>query len=72
MTDKLIVYTHPDCDYSSALKNELDADGVEYEEINLAIVDEAWAKVEELTDGERITPVMVEGDFVSVGFHGVG
>ena len=28
--------------------------------------------VEELTGGERITPVMVTGDVVEVGFHGVG
>ena len=72
MTSKLIVYTHPECGYSSALKDELNADGVEYEEIDLALRKDEWAKVEELTGGERITPVMVEGDFVSVGFHGVG
>ena len=26
----------------------------------------------ELTNGERITPVMVEGGVVTVGFHGIG
>jgi hypothetical protein len=25
-----------------------------------------------LTDGERITPVMVEGDEVTIGFNGFG
>jgi hypothetical protein len=28
--------------------------------------------VERLTGGDRTTPVIVEGDFVTVGFHGVG
>ena len=51
---------------------ELDASGTEYEEIDLALHPEAWAKVEELAGGERITPVAVEGDLVTVGFHGVG
>ena len=72
MADKVVLYTHPDCTYSDALKEELDAGGTRYEEIDLALRPEAWARLEELTGGERITPVMVEGDTVSVGFHGVG
>ena len=72
MADKVVLYTHPDCTYSDALKEELDAEGTQYQEIDLALRPEAWAQLEELTDGERITPVMVEGDTVSVGFHGVG
>ena len=67
-----MLYTHPDCTYSDALKEELNAAGTQYEEIDLALHPEAWADLEALTAGERITPVMVEGDAVSVGFHGVG
>ena len=66
------VYTHPDCDYSNALKDELAGLEVEYEEIDLAQRPEEWATLEKLTDGERITPVSVEGDLVTVGYKGIG
>ena len=72
MTSTLTVYTHPECSYSDALKEELDQSGAQYDEIDLALHPEEWTTVEGLSGGERITPVMVEGDFVSVGFHGVG
>lgn len=72
MTSTLTVYTHPECGYSDALKEELDQSGAQYEEVDLALHPEEWATVEGLSGGERITPVMVEGDFVSVGFRGVG
>ena len=68
----MIVYTHPECSYSDALKEELDADSVAYDEIDLALQPDKWATLVALTDGERITPVTVEGDLVTVGFHGVG
>jgi glutaredoxin len=69
---KIVLYTHPDCSFSAALKEELDAAGADYEEIDLARQPDKWADLEALTGGERITPVMIEGDVVSVGFHGVG
>ena len=72
MADTVILYTHPDCSYSDALKAELDEEGAEYEEIDLALRPDAWADLEKLTDGERITPVMVAGETVTVGYHGVG
>ena len=61
----MMVYTHPDCTYSEALKDELREAGTVYEEINLALKPDQWPKVEELTGGERITPVTVQGDEVS-------
>ena len=72
MATSVLLYTHPECSFSDALKEELDAAGTEYDEINLALRPEAWEDLEKLTGGERITPVMIEGDVVSVGFHGVG
>jgi len=72
MADSVVLYTHPDCTYSAALKDELDEAGTVYTEIDLSLRPEAWADVEKLADGERITPVLVEGELVSVGFHGVG
>ena len=72
MADTVTLYTHPDCSYSDALKSELDELEVGYDEIDLSLDPDKWAAVEELTGGERITPVMVTGDVVEVGFHGVG
>jgi len=72
LTETIIVYTHPDCSFSGALKEELDAAGTVYKEIDLALHPDKWIELEKLTGGERITPVMLEGGNVSVGFHGVG
>ena len=72
MSESIVLYTHPDCSYSDALKEELTDLALDFEEINLALNPEVWEKVDELTGGERITPVMVTGDNVEVGFHGVG
>ncbi len=68
----VVLYTHPDCSFSDALKDELNSEGTAYEEIDLARRLDAWTELEALTGGERITPVLVQGDAVSVGFHGVG
>ena len=72
MTEELVVYSHPECSYSDALKDELNSQGTEYQEIDLALHPEAWVELEKLTGGERITPVSVQGDVVLVGYHGVG
>tara|TARA_Y100000814_G_scaffold86460_1_gene58191 strand:+ start:7107 stop:7340 length:234 start_codon:yes stop_codon:yes gene_type:complete len=70
--NQVTIYTHPDCTYSEALKDELKEDGIDYKELDLSINPELWSKVVELTGGEKITPVMVTNDSVEVGFHGVG
>jgi glutaredoxin len=68
----LVVYTRPDCSYSDALLHDLEKDGVEYKQIDLEMFPELIPEVERLTGGERVTPVMVEGDLVIVGYHGIG
>ena len=68
----ITLYTHPDCNYSDALKDELDNKGETYKEINLALNPEEWDSLIKLTSGERITPVLVNGDAVEIGFHGIG
>jgi glutaredoxin len=68
----LVVYTRPDCSYSDALLHDLDKDGVEYKQIDLSMFPELVSEVERLTGGERVTPVMVQGDLVLVGYHGIG
>ena len=72
LTERPLLYTHPDCDYSDLLKQDKDAEGVEYEEIDLGLRPEAWADLEKLTDGERITPVLVESGVVTIGYNGIG
>lgn len=66
------LYTHPDCTYSDALKGELKESGTAFDEIDLSLRPESWERLEELTGGERITPVLVDGEKVEVGFHGIG
>ena len=68
----ITLYTHPDCNYSDALQDELDNKGETYKEINLALNPEEWDSLIKLTSGERITPVLVNGDTVEIGFHGIG
>ena len=68
----LLVYTRPDCTYSDALLHDLDNDGVEYKQIDLEMHPELVPELERLTGGERVTPGMVEGDLVIVGYHGIG
>jgi glutaredoxin len=66
------MYTHPDCSYSDDARNEFLQNDIPFREIDLSVTPEAWEEVERLTGGERITPVIVEGELVTVGFHGVG
>ena len=72
MSDTVLIYTHPDCGYSTQAREELAQNEVEFTEIDLSVTPEAWAEVERLTGGDRITPVVVEGDLVTVGFNGMG
>tara|TARA_Y100000590_G_C15277872_1_gene847610 strand:- start:368 stop:580 length:213 start_codon:yes stop_codon:yes gene_type:complete len=68
----LVVYTRPDCSYSDALLHDLDKDDVAYIQVDLEKSPERIDELERLTGGEHITPVMVEGDLVIIGYHGVG
>ena len=72
MKQNIILYSHPDCTYSDALREELNESSVDFEEIDLALNPEQWSHLETLTGGERITPVLLRGAEVEVGFHGVG
>ena len=69
---RAILYTHPECTICVSVKMELDEKGAGYDEIDLALQPDKWADLEALTDGERITPVLVEGDKVTIGYRGIG
>ena len=72
MQEIIVMYTHPDCGSSDAARDEFLQNDIPFREIDLSVTPEAWEEVERLTGGERITPVIVEGELVTVGFHGVG
>ena len=68
----ITVYTRPDCTYSDALIEELDGKGINYIAVDLLREPEKIPELTKLTGGERITPVMVDGSVVTVGFRGAG
>ena len=69
---ELVIYTRPDCSYSDALLHDLDKDDVAYTQVDLELYPDRIDELERLTGGERVTPVMVEGDLVIIGYHGIG
>ena len=71
-TATLTIYTHPDCAYSQAALADLQKDGIPFNQIDVTLVDGATEELERLTGGERITPVIIEGELVTVGYGGVG
>ena len=68
----ITVYSTLGCGYTDMLKEQLDRDGIEYEEVNLSLHPERWPEVLPHTDGQRISPVMIDGDEVTIGFNGIG
>ena len=67
----IVIYTHPDCGYSDEARADFIKRGIEFQEIDVATVPGAAEEVERLA-GERITPVIIDGDEVTVGFNGMG
>ena len=65
MSDTLI-YTHPDCAYSSAAKMDYRKRKVQYTEIDLSKKADQIPALLELTNGERVTPVIVENGVVTI------
>ena len=66
----IIVYTHPDCAYSSAAKMDYRRNKTAYTEIDLSKQPDKVEELLRLTAGERITPVIVFGDQITIGFKG--
>ena len=58
----VVIYTKPGCPYCAAAKNELAAQGVEYEEIDVTTTAGGMEKLAELTLGSMLVPVIVEAD----------
>ena len=71
-TETPVLYSHPECDFSNMLKEELDEEGVKYDEIDMSLHEDNWPELEKLTGGDRTTPVMIRNGEVEVGYHGIG
>ena len=71
-TATVVIYTHPDCQGCDMVLDDLEARGVTYKQIDVTEHPEAVADLLKLTGGERVTPVVVDGDKVSIGFRGIG
>ena len=72
MANKILVYSTLGCGYTDVVKAELERDGKDYEEINLSLYPERWDEILEYTDGVKLTPVVVDGEEVTVGVNGIG
>ncbi|TFH28099.1 MAG: glutaredoxin family protein [Myxococcales bacterium] len=66
----VILYSLCECPYSQMLRAELDARGLDYEEIDVARQRAVLPELLKLTGGRRIVPVLVEGREVRVAPHG--
>lgn len=66
----IVIYTHPDCSFSAAAKMEYRRSKTAYTEIDLAKQPDLIPALLELTNGERITPVIVENGQVTIGHKG--
>jgi glutaredoxin 3 len=66
----VIIYTKEGCPYCTDAKKHYSDQGIAFEEIDIYAVEGAKEKVLELTNGERIVPVIVEDGEVTTGFGG--
>lgn len=69
-TPNIIIYTHPDCSFSAAAKMDYRRSKTAYTEIDLAKQPDLIPALLELTNGERITPVIVNNGEVTIGYKG--
>ena len=66
----ILIYTHPDCAFSAAAKADYRRSKIPYVEVDLAQQPDQIPELVKLTDGERITPVIVENGTVTIGYKG--
>ncbi len=67
---EIVIYTHPDCSFSAAAKMEYRRSKTAYTEIDLAKQPDHIPALLELTNGERITPVIVQDGAITIGYKG--
>ncbi len=64
------IYTKVGCPYCAAAKKHYTDAGTPFDEIDIHNVPGAIDKVLEISKGERIVPVIVDGEEVKLGFGG--
>ena len=57
-----ILYTKPGCPYCAAAKQDLEARGVDYDEIDVYTTPGAREQFAELTGGMNVVPVIIDED----------
>ena len=67
---EVIIYTKDGCPYCAAAKEHYTEQGVSFNEIDIDAETGAKDKLLEITKGERIVPVIIDGDDVKLGFGG--
>jgi len=71
-TATITIYTQKDCSYSDAAMSEMDDEGKTYTKIDIDEVPGAKDELLKLSNAEPITPVMLIGEKVVIGYHGLG
>jgi glutaredoxin len=66
----IVIYTHPDCAYSAAAKMEFRRNRIKYTEVDISKQRDKIPELLEFSNGERVTPVIVENGQVTIGFKG--
>jgi glutaredoxin 3 len=64
------IFTKPGCPYCTAAKDDLQKRGRRYTEHNVKSDSAALRRMLELNGGRRQVPTIVDGERVTVGFHG--
>ncbi len=67
-SQKIIIYSTPDCAYCYTVKDYLHEKGIQYEEINIYEDEEGRKKMEELS-GQQNVPVTIIGEKVINGWN---
>ena len=67
---KVTIYTKVGCPYCAAAKKHFGDQGIAVEEIDVHSVTGAKDKVNELSGGKNIVPIIVEDGQVTIGFGG--
>ena len=70
MTEPVTLYVKTGCPYCAAKRREFQGKGLPFSEINVTERPEAIPELLRLTHGERLVPVVVQGQRVSIAPEG--
>jgi glutaredoxin len=65
-----IIFTKPGCPYCTAAKDDFQRRGMRYVEHNVIADPAALHRMLDLNGNRRQVPTIVQGDRVTIGFHG--